>query len=136
MTSAVARRVRDVRITPDNAATRKGQLIARMGTIRYGNSLLAEGIATPFSGPLAQTIPNGAQYSFSLFPSFNSTPSAVPATAPGIAFNAAGSFEKLTAPTLPPLRSTVRCDHPSWTIPPTANPVSLGWLKWLVRWTY
>jgi hypothetical protein len=85
---------------PENAPP-QGQLIARMGTIPHGNSLLAEGTATPFSGPPVQTIPNGAQYSFSLFPSFNSTPFAVPPTAPGIVFNAAGSSEKLTAPTVP-----------------------------------
>ena len=87
---------------PENAPP-QGQLIARMGTIPHGNSLLAEGIATPFNGPPVQSIPNGAQYSFSLFPSFNSTPFAVPplpAGAPPVAFNAAGSSEKLTAATV------------------------------------
>jgi hypothetical protein len=76
------------------------QLVARMGTIPHGNSLLAEGIATTFTGPPVLTVP-GTQYSFSLFPSFNSTPFGVPPTAPGIVFNAAGSSEKLTAPTVP-----------------------------------
>ena len=82
------------------------QLVARMGTIPHGNSLLAQGIAEPFTGPLVLTVP-GAQYNGSLFPSFNSTPFAVPpfATppppAPVVAFNAAGSSEKLTAPTIP-----------------------------------
>jgi hypothetical protein len=74
-----------------------------MGTIPHGNSLLAEGVAEPFTGPPVLTIP-GTQYSFSLFPSFNSTPFGVPPTAPtppGIVFNAAGSSEKLTAPTVP-----------------------------------
>lgn len=69
----------------------------------HGNSLLAEGIAEPFTGPPAVTIP-GTEYSFSHFPSFNSTPFAVPPTVPippGIVFNAAGSSEKLTAPTVP-----------------------------------
>src|SRR3974390_1410167 len=88
---------------PPEAAPAPGQLVARMGTIPHGNSLLAEGIAEPFNGPPVLTIP-GTQYSFSLFPSFNSTPFAVPPTAPpapGIVFNAAGSSEKLTAPTVP-----------------------------------
>lgn len=76
------------------------QLVARMGTIPHGNSLLAEGVAKSFNGPPVLTVP-GSQYSFSLFPSFNSTPFAVPPTAPGIVFNAAGSSEKLTAPTVP-----------------------------------
>jgi hypothetical protein len=76
------------------------QLVARMGTIPHGNSLLAEGIAEPFNGPPVLTVP-GAQYSFSKFPSFNSTPFGVPPTAPGILINAAGSSEKLTAPTVP-----------------------------------
>jgi hypothetical protein len=85
---------------PPESATAPAQLVARMGTIPHGNSLLAEGIASPFTGPpvLAGV---GAQYSFSLFPSFNSTPFGVPPTAPGIVFNAAGSSEKLTAPTVP-----------------------------------
>jgi hypothetical protein len=71
-----------------------------MGTIPHGNSLLAEGIAKPFTGTPVLTVP-GSQYNFSLFPSFNSTPFAVPPTAPGIVFNAALSSEKLTAPTVP-----------------------------------
>jgi hypothetical protein len=77
--------------------------VARMGTIPHGNSLLAEGIAEPFTGPPVLTVP-GSQYNFSRFPWFNSTPFAVPPTAPtppGIVFNAAGSSEKLTAPTVP-----------------------------------
>jgi len=88
---------------PPETAPAPGQLVARMGTIPHGNSLLAEGIAEPFTGPPVLTVP-GAQYRFSLFPSFNSTPFGVPPTAPsppGIVFNAAGSSEKLTAPTVP-----------------------------------
>jgi hypothetical protein len=88
---------------PPETAPPPGRLVARMGTIPHGNSLLAEGIAEPFAGPPVLTVP-GSQYSFSLFPSFNSTPFAVPPTAPtppGIVFNAAGSSEKLTAPTVP-----------------------------------
>ena len=85
---------------PPETAPAQGQLVARMGTIPHGNSLLAEGVAEPFTGPPVLTVP-GSQYNFSLFPSFNSTPFAVPPTAPGIVFNAAGSSEKLTAPTVP-----------------------------------
>jgi hypothetical protein len=88
---------------PPETAPQSGQLVARMGTIPHGNSLLAQGIAEPFTGPPVLTVP-GTQYSFSLFPSFNSTPFAVSPTVPsppGIIFNAAGSSEKLTAPTVP-----------------------------------
>ena len=85
---------------PPESVPTPGQLVARMGTIPHGNSLLAEGIAQPFTGPPVLTVP-GTQYSFSLFPSFNSTPFAVPPGPPGIVFNAAGSSEKLTAPTVP-----------------------------------
>ena len=85
---------------PPETAPAQEQLVARMGTIPHGNSLLAEGVAEPFTGPPVLTVP-GSQYNFSRFPSFNSTPFAVPPTAPGIVFNAAGSSEKLTAPTVP-----------------------------------
>jgi hypothetical protein len=55
-----------------------GQLVARMANIPHGNSLLAQGIAVPFSGPPvislgAQPI-SGGNPAFSSFPSFNSTP--------------------------------------------------------------
>ncbi|HXM45446.1 MAG TPA: heme-binding protein [Bryobacteraceae bacterium] len=86
---------------PSETAPATGQLVARMGSIPHGNALLAEGIALPFSGPPVLTIPT-AQYSFSLFPSFNSTPFGVPPTAPGVVLNAAGSSEALTAPTVVP----------------------------------
>jgi hypothetical protein len=85
---------------PPEQAPGRGQLVARMGTIPHGSSLLAQGIAEPFLGPPVLTRP-GSQYNFSLFPSFNSTPFGVPPTAPGIVFNAAGSSEKLTAPKIP-----------------------------------
>jgi hypothetical protein len=85
---------------PPETAPPPGQLVARMGTIPHGNSLLAAGIAEPFTGPPVLTVP-GSQYSFSLFPSFNSTPFGVPPTAPAVVFNAAGSSEQLTAPTVP-----------------------------------
>ncbi|HTV82614.1 MAG TPA: hypothetical protein VME18_08185 [Acidobacteriaceae bacterium] len=85
---------------PPESVPAPNQLVARMGTIPHGNALLAEGIAQPFTGPPVLTSA-AAQYSFSLFPSFNSTPFGVPPTAPGVVFNAAGSSEKLTVPNVP-----------------------------------
>jgi len=85
---------------PPESAPPHEQLVARMGSIPHGNSLLAEGVAEHFTGTPVLTVP-GAEYNFSRFPSFNSTPFAVPPTAPGILINAAGSSEKLTAPTVP-----------------------------------
>lgn len=85
---------------PPESAKRPAQLVFRLATIPHGNAVLAEGLAEPFTGPPTLTVP-GSQYNFSLFPSFNSTPFGVPPTAPGIVFNAAGSSEKLTAPTVP-----------------------------------
>ena len=87
-------------VFPPESIAAPGRLVARMGTIPHGNSLLAEGIAQPFVGPPVMTVP-GSQYNFSLFPSFNSTPFGVPPTGAGFVFNAAGSSEKLTAPTVP-----------------------------------
>jgi hypothetical protein len=84
---------------PPESAPPPAQLVARMATIPHGNSVLAEGIAEPFNGPPVLTVP-GSQYSFSKFPSFNSTPFGVPPTA-SILINAAGSSEKLTAPNVP-----------------------------------
>ncbi len=77
-----------------------GQLVARMGSIPHGNAILVQGIAEPFTGTPVLTVP-GAQYNFSRFPSFNSTPFGVPPSAPEILINAAGSSEKLTAPNAP-----------------------------------
>jgi hypothetical protein len=85
---------------PPQNVSPPAQLVFRLGTIPHGNSLLAQGIAETFTGPPVLTIP-GSQYSFSKFPSFNSTPFAVPPTAPEILINAAGSSERLTAPTVP-----------------------------------
>ncbi|WP_162601302.1 heme-binding protein [Occallatibacter savannae] len=85
---------------PPESVPEPQQLVARMGTIPHGNSILVEGVAAPFVGsPVLKS--GGSQYSFSLFPSFNSTPFGVQPTAPGAVFNAAGSSEKLTAPTVP-----------------------------------
>ncbi len=76
------------------------QLIARMGTIPHGNSLLAQGTAATFNGDPTLTIP-GAQYNGSQFPSFNSTPFPVPPAPAAPILNAAGSSEALSAPTPP-----------------------------------
>ena len=69
------------------------QIVARLGSIPHGSSILAQGTAQSFTGPPTLTI-SGAQYAFSQFPSFNSTPFAV---TPQI-INAAGSSEKLSTP--------------------------------------
>jgi hypothetical protein len=77
-----------------------GQIVFRMGSIPHGSALLAQGTAKPFTGaPTLKTA--DAEYAFSVFPSFNSTPFGASAT-PTI--NAAGSSEKATATanTLPP----------------------------------
>jgi hypothetical protein len=76
-----------------------GQIVARMATIPHGNSVLAQGGATPFTGSPTLT-ENGQQYSFSAFPSFNSTPFAIPPTSAPPQINAAESSEELTAPAL------------------------------------
>ena len=76
-------------------------LVARMGTIPHGNSLLAQGVGKPFRGdPTLKTATES--YAFSLFPSFNSTPfPTTPSPGPpnplANIFNAAGSSEKQTA---------------------------------------
>ena len=78
-----------------------GQIVARMATIPHGNSVLAQGGATPFTGP--PTLTSAAdEYAFSAFPSFNSTPFAIPANSAVPKLNAAGSAEKLTAAALNP----------------------------------
>ena len=47
---------------PPESVPKPAQLVARMGTIPHGNSVLAKGIAEPFNGPPVLTVP-GAQYS-------------------------------------------------------------------------
>lgn len=113
---------------PESAPGPGGQLVARMGSIPHGNALLAQGIATPFTGAPVLTVP-GSQYSFSLFPSFNSTPFGIPPfppppPAPAVAFNAAGSSEKLTAATVPaPPFPQYDLSIPDGPIPPgSVNP--------------
>jgi hypothetical protein len=84
---------------PIESAPTGAQIVARMGTIPHGNSLLAQGTAAHFAGAPALTSP-AAQYAFSQFPSFNSTPfpsPLPPPIPPPPIINAAGSSEKLTA---------------------------------------
>ncbi|HTY50875.1 MAG TPA: heme-binding protein [Steroidobacteraceae bacterium] len=75
-----------------------GQLIARMGNIPHGNSILAQGSATSFTGPPVigpATSPlGGGNPAFSSFPSFNSTP----LTPQGNIIFAAGNTEALSKP--------------------------------------
>ncbi len=85
---------------PPETAPAGEQIIARMGSIPHGNALLAQGTARRFTGTPTIKAPD-AEYAFSRFPSFNSTPFATLPTAPPI-INAAGSSEKLTAPPAPP----------------------------------
>ena len=72
------------------------QIVFRMGSIPHGSALLAQGTAQYFEGvPILKTA--GAEYTFSLFPSFNSTPFAAAPPVPPPIINAAGSSEKATA---------------------------------------
>jgi hypothetical protein len=84
-----------------------GQLVTRMANIPHGNSLLAQGIATPFNGP--PTIDPGANPisggnpAFSVFPSFNTTAiDLAPALAAGVPLGApifaAGTSEAQSKP--------------------------------------
>jgi hypothetical protein len=92
---------------PPLAPPAGGQLVSRMATIPHGNSLLAQGVATPFDGP--PTISPGANPisggnpAFSLFPSFNSTAIDLqPVLAPGVPLGApifaAGTSEAQSKP--------------------------------------
>lgn len=75
-----------------------GQIVARMGSIPHGNALLAGGSARSFTGAPTLGAPTWAGTpAFSIFPSFNTTPIAIPAVPP-IPINAAGASEFLTAP--------------------------------------
>jgi hypothetical protein len=84
---------------PENPPA-NGQIVARMANIPHGNSVLAQGGATSFSGPPVLAA-GTSEYSFSIFPSLNSTPFAIPPGKP-LTLNAAGSSEKLTAAALTP----------------------------------
>jgi len=76
------------------------QLVARMGNIPHGNSILVEGLAAPFSGPpvisSGATPISGGNPAFSSFPAFNSTP-ATPLF-PTSPMSAAGNSELASKP--------------------------------------
>ncbi len=80
---------------PPESVPPPAQLVSRLGTIPHGNSLLAQGTAQPFTGPPTLKIPT-AEYAFSQFPSFNSTPFLTNPNAQPI-IHAAGTSEKLSA---------------------------------------
>jgi hypothetical protein len=96
---------------PEVPPEAEAQLIARMANIPHGNSMLAQGIASKFSGPPtlsagADAIA-GANPAFSIFPSFNSTPFGLPTPpppppAPPFVIHAAGTSEKVAAGKLKP----------------------------------
>ena len=84
-----------------------GQLVTRMANIPHGNSLLAQGIATPFDGPPtlspgANPI-SGGNPAFSIFPSFNTTaidlqPALIAGVPLGAPIFAAGTSEAQSKP--------------------------------------
>jgi hypothetical protein len=87
-----------------------GQIVARMGSIPHGTTILAQGNALPFTDP--PTLPAGGLPTGSVFPSFNSTPFVV-----GEPINAFGSSEKLTAEA----RGVLPFTEYDLTIPESAN---------------
>jgi hypothetical protein len=106
------------------------QLVARMGNIPHGNSILVEGLAATFSGP--PTISPGAQPisggnpAFSSFPSFNSTPFTPPFPTP---IFAAGTSEAASKPgggfseyTLTNPASPTNPRTPLGNVPPVLDP--------------
>jgi hypothetical protein len=98
-------------VTPKTNLPNEPTSVTRLGSIPHGNALLAQGVATTLvskqaaNGAAEDLFPTlspgntvtGANPAGSLFPSFNSTPSAI--LVPGTTFiSAAGSSEALTAP--------------------------------------
>lgn len=85
---------------PPETAQPGEQIVFRLGSVPHGTSLLIGGTASAFTGPPTLRTP-AAEYSFSAFPSFNSTP--FPAAASPV-ISAVGSSEKksATAAGLPP----------------------------------
>jgi hypothetical protein len=112
---------------PPEAAPAGQDLIARMGTIPHGNSLLAQGTAAKFTGDPVLATP-GAQYNGSVFPSFNSTPFPVPPPPALPTLNAAGSSETLSAPTPPGPPGFVQYDlsKPASATNTRTNPLPAG----------
>lgn len=84
---------------PPESAPPDGQIVARLGTIPHGNSLLAQGTAQRFTGPPTLKTPI-AEYAFSQFPSFNSTPFRTEPPPDGLRpiIHAPGTSEKLSTP--------------------------------------
>jgi len=105
------------------------QIVARMGSIPHGNALLAGGSATKFTGPPTLGAPTGSGTpAFSIFPSFNSTPIAIPPIPPAT-INASGASEFLTAPgggftqyTLTNAASAANPRTPFLNTPPVIDP--------------
>jgi hypothetical protein len=62
-------------VNPDDTPPPDGEVVTRMASIPHGNAILAQGIARHFVG--TPVLPaSGVAYNGSLFPAFNSTPSA------------------------------------------------------------
>jgi hypothetical protein len=83
---------------PPETPPTDGQIVARMASIPHGYGVLAGGSARAFTGPPTLGAPTTTGIpAGSIFPSFNTTPTAIPAA--GLAtINAAGASEFLTAP--------------------------------------
>jgi hypothetical protein len=106
-------------------------LVARMGNIPHGNSILVEGLAAPFSGtpvisPGATPI-SGGNPAFSSFPAFNSTP--FTPLFPGAPMFAAGNSELQSKPgggftqyTLTNAASATNTRTPLGNVPPVLPP--------------
>jgi hypothetical protein len=115
-----------------------GQLVSRMANIPHGNSLLAQGVATSFSGPPAispgANPTGGGNAAFSLFPSFNTTaidlqPPLAPGAPLGAPVFAAGTSEAQSKPgggfsqyTLTNPASSTNTRTPLGNIPPVLPP--------------
>jgi hypothetical protein len=82
---------------PSESAPPGGQIVARLGSIPHGSSILAQGTAQRFTGPPTLRTP-AAQYAFSQFPSFNSTPFIIDSPPFRQIIHAEGTSEKLSTP--------------------------------------
>ncbi len=70
-----------------------------MGSIPHGNVIFAGGAAVPFTGPPTLGAPTTTGTpAFSIFPSFNTGPIAIPAPPAATTIRAAGSSELLSVP--------------------------------------
>jgi hypothetical protein len=97
-----------------------GQIVARMGNIPHGNSVLIGGSATKFTGgpPVLGAPTTSGTPAGSIFPSFNSTPA--PVSVPEAAVFAAGTAE-FNAKANGGFSEYTLTNAPSGT-PPTPNP--------------